>query len=278
MGARIERLNWADGDPRPFFFAGNRAREALLSHAEDRLGQPIPSTLRRFFLDCTDMLVVDWAFRSRRIEGDSGTQRIITLEELPPDAFVQTSRGWIDGIERLTPAVWSGGIEISLHGMVRAFQARTGWVETYRDVDYGDDALKAHFNRIADYMEVGFPFATAPNGDWLAIDLRDGCERIMHVSHEGEEAGIEIDMTLPQFLMHQAMLGFPGIDYPELFAFAGGEIATLGGPDSPYVSEVPFDARGGDNPAWTDWFWDGVERPTIPDALFAQWPCGGPIG
>lgn len=155
--------------------------------------------------------------------------------------------------------------------MLRAYMARPGWVDVYRDTNYGDADSVAHANAIADFMEASFPIATAPNGDWLAIDLRDGCEQLVHVNHEGEEAGIEIAQTLPQFMLAQAMLGFVGIDFPEVFSFAGSDAVYSNA--TPYVSDVDFDARRGSNPVWADWFWEGIARPTIPDDLFELVSC-----
>lgn len=264
---RLVAMNYGEGDL-PFFDAAGPATEAILQHAEGQMGTEIPSTLRAFFKTCTQKFSARWAFAHHRYEQNNQRQTII--DSVAPPEFMRDEVGWLDKIERQRPIVGAGRFEISVLGMLRAFDARKGWVDMYRTRS-GDADTDAHFNGVADFMEAGFPFATAPNGDWLAIDLRDGCQQLMHVSHEGEEAGIEIAQTFPQFMLQQAMLGFIGFDFPEVFRFSGNEVHTSD--TTPYISEVNFDARDGKNPIWTDWFWNGFARPVVPDEMLEIVTC-----
>lgn len=229
-----------------------------LAALEGELGFPLPRTLREVLGQVSADIEISWSLRSRETVDAAGFPRNEYLVQ-PPDEFLEWSQapdaqGNYPPSARRVPRIPSGMIRFSLAGMRRAVGSLPGWLDLYRDDPDHDDETRAHFALIREFMSAGLPVWTAPNGDWLAIDLRDEDERLLHVSHEGEEAGIELGLTLPQFLAHLSWLGPVWPDYPMIFMFSDETDDVV--PDDPRLQRADFDARSEAGGKWRQWFWD----------------------
>ncbi len=233
------------------------ASEAELSAVEQEIGATLPSDLRRFFAAVSKEIEVSFRLPGKRLEAAPW----FDYEELPPERFVQwayapAADGSIQEFSYRSPILTGGLFRLKLEDVLQAYGAVDGWRAVYDPETAADEEMADHSRGLLEFFDAGFAFATAPNGDWLAVDQRDGSERLLHVSHEGEEAGIELDQGLFQFVGHQALLGFPGYDFPNLFLFNTAP-ETDEEPVYPIVTDVAFRATGETGQAWQDWFWRG---------------------
>lgn len=248
---------------------GPVARADELTALEADLGAPLPETLREVLGQVSADIEIIWSLRSREVTMPGGWTESEYLVS-PPEAFMEwteapDAQGNHADTARRVPAITSGGLRFSLQGIRDGFAALPGWVGTYADDPGYDAETRDHLALIRDFMAAGLPVWTAPNGDWLAIDLRDGSEQILHVSHEGEEAGFELGLTLPQFIAHLSWLGPVWPDFPEIFGFSD-RVADIVAED-PRLRRAGFDARGKAGQAWRQWFWDGTGLPGPPPAI-----------
>ncbi|MBT0957087.1 hypothetical protein IV417_06800 [Alphaproteobacteria bacterium KMM 3653] len=234
----------------------------------------VPDGLARFFRDFSAGVEVAWQLRGRF--DPPGSYHLVP-DEMPPEPFMEYPRApdaqgnYPPDLEQV-PVITSGSLNLTLEGAARAFAAVPGWIDLYTPPPGGNPRQAGHFRGIREFMVGGHAFATAPNGDWLAVDQRAGTGCLLHVSHEGEESGIEIDLGLAEFVLHQAMLGVPGIDYPQVFMFSR-TVEYSAGVDAPY-SEATFDALSDAGEIWREWFWAPLGGPLAVDpALLGR--CGG---
>lgn len=257
-------------DPEPVFRLGPAATPDELTRLEADLGAPLPTSLREVLGQVSADIEIVWHLRSRSfVDADGLTETEYLVS--PPDDFMAWSQapdpqGNYAATARRMPSIRSGGIRFSLAGVRAAVGSLAGWQDTYADDPDGDDETRDHFSLIRDFMAAGLPVWTAPNGDWLAIDLRDESQQLLHVSHEGEEAGFELGLTLPQFIAHLSWLGPVWPDYSEIFAFSDPVADIV--PGDPRLRRANFDARGKAGRLWRQWFWDrtGLLDPA-PDIL-----------
>ncbi len=239
---------------------------------EDALGRDLPATLRTVLTEVTSDIKLLWHLPGDRIQTDWGyrVEPRVTL----PEPFQEWSHGLnADGTRsahaRRTPKIMSGGLYFGLEGIRRAAEGFP-WSGTYdymREITTDPEEL-AHYDLIEAFMGHGLPILTAPNGDWLAIDLRDDRERLLHVSHEGEEAGIELDLTLSQFLTHLTWLGPVWPDFSEIFEFSTEVTEVV--PGDPRIQFARFDAEGAHGTIWRDWFWQEFGPPRPDPLLLAR--------
>ncbi len=258
-GAMRDRIN---ADLR--LHLGPVADPAALSALEADLGQPLPATLREVLGQVSGGIEMIWGLRSRAItdeDGFPGEEYLVT----PPEAFMEWSQA--PDAAGNYPAITSGGIRFSAAGMREAAAGLPGWLQTYADNAEYDDETRDHYALIREFMSAGLPVWTAPNGDWLAIDLRDGDEQLLHVSHEGEEAGVELGLTLPQFIAHLSWLGPVWPDFPEIFRFSTRTREVV--PGDPRITRAGFDAGGLAGTEWRGWFWAGTVLPSPQPGLLA---------
>ncbi len=269
--------NWDDPDSLPRVRLAPPASEAELRAFEARLGAELPPDLREVLGEVSADIEIVRVLRGHRVPADWGGTRVeITVDQ--PDEFRYWSHGLLpDG----TPppqatrraSYISGGFRLSLAGIERAYRARPGWAEIYDPKNESDPDTAEHLQLLHDFMWSGFPFMTAPNGDWLAIDLRDGTGCVQHVSHEGEEAGIEIDLGVIGFLTHLAWLGPVWPDFGEVFAFSD-PVAEVR-PGDYRIRAARFDAQSDYGTDWRRWYWGTAMPKPAPDLLSR---CTPPIG
>ncbi len=245
------------------------ASPAALAALEDGLGRPLPATLREVLGQVSGDARFVWSLRSQETTDQDGFPRDEYLVT-PPDAFMEWSQapdadGNYAPSAHRSPTFTSGGMDFSVAEVLAAAAALPGWLQLYADNPQDDEDTRAHFALIREFMSAGLPIWTAPNGDWLAIDLRDGDEHLLHVSHEGEEAGIELGMTLPEFIAHLSWLGPVWPDWPVIHAFSTRTRDVVAG--DPRVTRARFDAAGATGRAWRTWFWAGTDLPDPPAGL-----------
>ncbi len=213
-----------------------------------------------------------WGLRSREVTDADGFPEV-EYPVTPPDAFMEWSQapdtqGIYPSDAYRSPKITSGGMSISPRRVLEAAAALPGWLNLYADDPGHDSATRAHFAVIREFMSAGLPIWTAPNGDWLAIDMRDGDEHLLHVSHEGEEAGIELGLTLPQFMAHLSWLGPLWPDFPHIFDFSTRTSEVV--PGDPRIMRARFDATGTRGREWRDWFWAGIGLPDPSPGLLGR--------
>ena len=258
--AMAERVHEA-----PTAALGPPATEAMVADLERDLGQALPAGVRTVLLRVSAKASFDWSLKRRTWLADEGYLASEALVR-PPDAFMEWDRApFPDGTPvpgaSLGPSIWGGGLEFSLDTIRQAALGVPGWLDVYGEEGAGDDAdLREHFGVLRAFMRRGVPVMTAPNGDWVAVEAETG--RVLHVSHEGEEAGIVFDLDFTGFLTHLAWLGPIHPDFSELLAFSGETVAEAG---DDRVRRAAFDAAGEKGTLWRDWFWTGTDLPA-PDA------------
>lgn len=245
------------------FRLGPAATPDELAGLEADLGAPLPATLREVLGQVSADIEIVWSLRGRQGADGGGLTETGDLV-LPPEPFMEwdeapDAQGNHAATARRRPSIESGGIRFSLQGVRAAAGALAGWQDSYADNPDYDAETRDHFSLICDFMGAGLPVWTAPNGDWLAIDLRDDSQQLLHVSHEGEEAGFELGLTLPQFIAHLSWLGPLWPDYSELFAFSDPVVDIV--PGDPRLRRAHFDARGKAGLIWRQWFWDQAGLP-----------------
>jgi hypothetical protein len=270
MAARIQG-NWDNPRSRPTVRIAPPASAAELAALEARIGHKLPASLREVLGEVSASIEITWVLRGHNVPAPWGGEMIEVTAEVP-DRFMEWDRApmpdgtYSEGAKRY-PRFMSGGLRFSLAGVEAAVAGLPGWASIYDPASAGDTETSAHFEVIANFMMAGFPVLTAPNGDWLAIDQRDGAECLLHVSHEGEEAGIEIDLALPNFLAHLAALGPLWPDFGEIFAFSHAVEEVV--PGDYRIRTGSFDADGEAGTAWRSWFWGG-SPPVPPAGLLAR--------
>lgn len=89
----------------------------------------------------------------------------------------------------------------------------------------------------------------------MAIDQRVSGGCLLHVSHGSEEAGLEINLSLPQFLAQQAALRPVWPDFSERFSFP--DVITEVIPGDYRVREARFSLQSPLGIAWRDGFRGG---------------------
>lgn len=258
MQARVMG-SWDDPTSRPTVRIAPSATPAQIKALNETIGGPMPESLREVLQEVSARIEIAWVLRGRYVKADWGGQTVET-EVTPPDALLEWNRGLnADGTApegaKRTPRFISGAIRFDLNSIAAAIAGVDGWQSVYADAEGLDADTRAHFALIRDFMGAGLPVMTAPNGDWMAIDQRDATECLLHVSHEGEDAGIEIDLTLPQFLAHQAWLGPVWCDFPQVYQFSDKVEDVI--PGDHRVTEAHFSALSEQGRIWRDWFWQG---------------------
>ncbi|MDO5630595.1 MAG: hypothetical protein Q4G22_02030 [Paracoccus sp. (in: a-proteobacteria)] len=245
------------------------ATQAEITAVEDEIGTAMPQELQNFFLYVSKEIVIRWGLPSRPANLADEWGRRIYPEE-PPEAFMQWAYApGPDGDpgpdNYKSPEIEGAALVLALSGpsgVAAAFRHRESWRDFYDPERAANNVERDHFQQILDFYDAGFPFAIAPNGDLLAIDMRDGADHLMHLSHEGEVAGIELDTRLAQLMAHQAILGFVGFDFPVLQRFNARPVAE----QDDVIELVSFRSDTADGQLWADWFWLG-NPPGWPEAL-----------
>jgi hypothetical protein len=273
MTARVQG-NWEDPSSRPVVRIGPPAGAAKIAALEARLGRGLPPDLREVLSEVSAEIEIAWVLRGHYVPASWGGQTVEVTVEVP-EAFLEWDRapmpdGSYSPDARRNPRYLGGGLRFSMDGIEAAVAGLSGWTSLYDPARADDPDMAEHLEVITDFMTAGFPVMTAPNGDWLAIDQRDGSGCVMHVSHEGEEAGIEISLSLPNFLAHLAALGPVWPDYSEIFAFSDSVEEVV--PGDYRITAASFRADGAAGALWRAWFWGG-SPPAIPPGLIA--PCRG---
>lgn len=275
MVARVQD-SWNDPTSRPEALIGPPATRRQMRRLQDTHGGPLPDTLREVLEEVSANIRLSWAMRGQYEKADWGGKKVVT-DVTPPEPFLEWSRApQADGTPSpgavKSPFFISGSLYFSLDEIEKNLQRGANWQDVYPDDPSADADTRAHYALIRDFMSAGLPVMVAGNGDWLAIDQRDNDECMLHVSHEGEEAGMEIDLTLINFLAHQSWLGPVTPDFMEVFTFSNSITDVI--PDDYRVREVTFDATSEKGKLWRDWFW-GEAGITPPDASLLT-RCSGP--
>lgn len=277
MAARVMG-DWDLRGVRPVTRLAPPATGAEIAALERAVGQRLPESLRVVLAEVSREIDMSWFLRARYAPNAQGFRDLVP-EVAVPDALREWDRGLhADGTPppgaQRVPRFMSGGIRFSLEGVLRAARGVGGWRDVYADDPSMDEDTRAHYALIRDFMGAGLPVMTAPNGDWLAIDMRDGEECLLHVSHEGESAGIEIDLSLPGFLAQQAWLGPVWPDFSEVYAFSDRVEDVIAGDYR--VQTADFGAESALGETWRGWFWGEVD-PGPPDETLRR-RCGAAIG
>ena len=272
MAPRVMGL-WDDPTSRPKASIGPRASAVDLRRLSATLGGPLPESLREVLQEVSAEITIAWAMRGHYEDASWGRQ--VVTDVTPPSPFMQWDRApQADGtmapgaVKR--PVFISGGLRFSMAQLESMLTAVPDWQAVYADHPQDDADLRDHYNLIRDFMGAGLPVMRAGNGDWLAIDQRDTTECLLHVSHEGEVAGMELDLTLPNFIAHQSWLGPITPDFTELGLFSSAQRDVV---DGDYrVTEITFDATSDTGRIWRDWFWGDAGLPAPDPSLLAR--CG----
>lgn len=261
--ANRARGRWERQSEGPTVSIAPPVTRARVAQMETTLGRALPSTLIEVLTEVTGDLALAWYFPATQIKTAWGyeVEPLVT----PPDRFLEWSHGLnADGTPpsnvRRTAKFITGGVFFGVNSVLNAAKGFpfSGAFDHMRKI-YTDPETLNHFDFIEEFMANGLPVLTAKNGDWLAIDLRDSDERLLHVSHEGEDAGIELDLTLPQFLTHLTWLGPVWPDFSEIFSFSNEVTELIEGDHR--IKEASFDAEGEHGTAWREWFWQDVPPP-----------------
>ncbi|QDC08533.1 hypothetical protein FHY55_04435 [Oceanicola sp. D3] len=265
--ARRVQGSWDNAATRPRVTIDPPATAAQLAALEAELGEPLPPGLREVLGEVSAGIEMIWVLRGHHVPTSYG-QRVETTVT-PPDRFMSWSHtpnadGTYPEGARYRPDIISGGFRFSLDGVRQAHQGRAGWLEAYADDPTMDAETRSHYAVIRGVMAAGFPVMTAPNGDWLAIDQRTDDGAMLHVNHEGEEAGIEIDLDFPRYLAHLAWLGPVWPDFSEMFTFSARNEEVV--PGDYRVQSAEFGGASEAGAAWRAWFW-GEDQPELPENL-----------
>lgn len=264
--------SWERQSEGPLVSIAPPANSLEILEMEEALGRTLPATLKEVLTQVTRNIEMQWHFPANQIKTEWGYR--VDPRVTPPDRFLQWSHGLnADGTPppnaKRGPKFISGGLQFGIEGVLSAAKGFpfSGSYDHMREITEDPEEL-AHYDLIENFMASGLPVMTAKNGDWLAIDLRDDRERILHVSHEGEEAGFELDLTLPQFLTHLSWLGPVWPDFSEILDFSTKVEEVV--PGDYRISEVRFDAQGDHGTAWREWFWQDVPPPKPHTSLLGR--------
>ncbi len=274
MAARVMG-RWGQPGSTPTAHIGAPATIAQLRHLRDTIGAPLPDGLQEVLQEVSADIDLQWVMRGHYRTASWGGQEVVT-DVTPPDPFMMWSHAPAADGSRSPNAVKkplfiSGGLRFGLSEIEQAVLGQPGWQSVYADNPQDDAETRAHFDIIRDFMGAGLPVMTAGNGDWLAIDQRDESGCMLHVSHEGEEAGMEIDLTLPNFIAHQSWLGPITPDFSEIFAFSDSITQVV--PGDHRVQDVSFDAQSRSGRIWRNWFWADSDLVPPDPGLLTR--CGG---
>lgn len=243
------------------------ATEAELSAVERQLGKRLPDSLRQFFGEVSSGMDISWEPHTRIVR--HGDQDIDVIHPPLPESLLQWAYtpgydGSIQDFNYRSPKISGGLLRFGPSEVISAHQGRDSWLAIYDPKDATDPETREQLEGLHAFFLAGFPFATTQNGDWLAVDMSTTGERLQHVSHEGEEAGIQLDQQLSDFMVEQTMLGFPGIDFSELFLFDADAVSNqANAAEYAEVRDIRFRA---DSPAgidWMKWLWTD-SRPKRP--------------
>ncbi|MEJ6392367.1 hypothetical protein V8J82_03815 [Gymnodinialimonas sp. 2305UL16-5] len=224
---------------------------------------PLPASVREVLSEVSAYIEISWELRGRPVLRDGF--RDIEYDRLPPEQFLEWSVSFPagetppDGAFRY-PNPSSGGLRFSLEEVAANRPGALGWIDVYDPARAYDAEDAEHRQLLVDFMARGAPVMTAGNGDWIAVDEREGLGCLIHASHEGEVAGYEIDLDLVGLLTHQAWLGPSGIDFTEIELFSNvAEVV----PGDYRVMSAHFDADAPNGRSWREWFWGDLNP--VPD-------------
>ncbi len=162
VGGDVQRIDFAPP-----------ASDAEVQQVEQRLGRPLPHSLRAFFIGHAATVDVAWFL-------PSGT-------EVP-----------------FLPDIFCGSARIALQDMPELTQAYATWVqECFANPDDPYDAV----------WHGKFPLLAVGNGDFLAIDLLSDNDNVVYISHDdGEGHGITLAGGVLDLLDRWTKLGCVGAE------------------------------------------------------------------
>lgn len=269
--AMAERVmgQWDTPGSRPVFSIAPPLARDEIAGVERLLGQELPSSLLEFLTEVTSDFKLSWGLQANMVPNSYGgrsPEYAVTL----PDGLMEWSHAplsdgtYPDGAKQY-PIISSGRAALSIENLLATARGLAGWLEIYDPAQASTEDERSHLEIISNFMASGLPILTAPNGDWLAIDQSDDAECLHHVSHEGGEAGIEIDLDLIGFLTHQMLLGPVWPDFLEIYKFSDNVRDVVEGDYR--IQSADFSAFGVKGEAWRDWFWGGDPPVAAPELL-----------
>ncbi|MFS1523739.1 hypothetical protein ACL7TT_06425 [Microbulbifer sp. 2304DJ12-6] len=254
------RGHWDHQSTGPIASIAPPAESSAIRTLERKLGRPLPATLEKILTQVSSNIEFSWFFPAKKIDKQWGLD--VETQVTPPERFLAWDRGIEPGKSPpegaiRTPKFISGALNFGVNSILAAGNGFP-WVGAYdymRDISDTPEEI-AHLDFIEEFMGYGFPVFNVENGDWLAIDLRDSRERLLYVSHECEDAGIELDLTLPQFLTHLTWLGPIPSHAIQILDFSTSVKELV--PGDFRILEARFDADSEHGTAWRKWFWQNV--------------------
>jgi cell wall assembly regulator SMI1 len=212
--------NWEDY-PDVIIRIGPPASESDIRDVEAEIGEPLPASLRQLFLRGARAFEIMWCWPGKMKITPGGWGEIELTDK--PDIEPFFAGGYLQ---------WSLDDIAELHA---------GWretVETYEaDASAAaqdqDSEAAAHYALHGYFWKRGFPFASASNGDCLAIDRSSSRDEMILLNHEGDsEPGWFLGKDVLGWLEQLSLLGFVGADFVTFTTFGSDQASSA------YMPEV----------------------------------------
>ncbi len=194
--------DWEDEPQPPRFTIKPPAEEDNIARVEQRIGSPLPSTLRQFFKECSSGINIVWFLPAKEVvENHLYT---VVFSVVPPKPFSD---------ENNDPLINKGTLRIDLEDIADLWEDRKGWISAFRKKasEKHDEREKAHYTIHANMAERSFPIARDGGGDVVAIDMDSPDQELFMNYHDGSDAPASLfGQNLLDHLEEQSLLGFIG--------------------------------------------------------------------
>lgn len=224
FSAAAERLgltsSWSQPQPVRVVFRPP-ATNAEVHSVEAAMGEPLPESLRRFFLDASAGVDILWLIPGE-IETPLGGVVSVRYGALPPPPWQRSIETESSAGRQTIPVVNGGLLNFSLDMMPSLMLRAHQWKQQFRrEAEAATDPAKAaQFMRYAEFWERGLPLSSEGKGGILAVDRLDPEGRLMFLFHDSKDApGWFLDQKPIDFMLTQSRLGFPGIGKRDLLSF-----------------------------------------------------------
>ncbi|WP_284776852.1 SMI1/KNR4 family protein [Agrobacterium sp. lyk4-40-TYG-31] len=203
--------DWED-EPKPVhFIIKPPAEEDDIARVEQRIGQSLPSSLRKFFKECSSGINIVW-FLPAKIVVENHLYTV-AFSIVPPKPFSD---------ENNDPLINKGSVRVDLEDIAQLWEERESWITSFRKAatEKQDKREQAHYAIHANMAERSFPIARDGGGNVVAMDMESPDQELFMSFHDGsDEPASLFGQNLLDHLEEQSRLGFIGFGNYGFFMF-----------------------------------------------------------